>query len=567
MNQTVFDTKQKAQELLDEALSIWRQGNHSDQLEGLKDDPVFQLLMSAVAYQSNITGTEIERLKEQVLDEFVSLLVPYDAGHATPASTVISTMPSNGLGEVMLDSADVFALADAQSVKFIPVLRTRVLGAHVTSVARLDGRRWEVTMNFDAPISDLSYAAFAINDHGFRDLHVYVSGKELPLVRPWEYSELPFSEYFSLEHESYNGTVVYDPSMSVMDVFAIHDLRVFCVRRHSPKEFIPEETTSLKFELEFEGTSRDFTFERAKLVINPVVLVNVSVGEVTLDSRHPIASLTGSSSVDEQLVQVLKPGNDQMYSDVAVSVRRIAADRFNQNSLLRLLLSMLGKIHTDYYAFSRLNMEKMAPLVDSMESQLQQIMSLVLDNPEQNISGTYVMLDNSVRDSKVSVSIKYITTPGARYNSLITEKSRFLTPGDISGEETVQIVPPKQGTDEIDANKGSISSQAQYFIQTGNRIVTPSDIRKFCFKELSGRYGITSNVVSEISVRPQQGDSGRSFGNACGYEIAVRIRLSDTPYVRRIIGNKIPQAELLLEKMMQVRSANIYPIVVTIEIG
>lgn len=566
MNQRVFDTKQKAQELLEEALSIWRQGNHSDQLEGLRDDPVFQLLMSAVAYQSNITSTEIERLKEQLMDEFVSLLMPYDAGHATPASVVVSTMPASGFGEVVLDSTDVFSLAESPSVKFIPLLRTKVIGASVTSLVRLDGRRWEVCLAFDAPVSDLSGFAFAVNDSGFRDLHVYVSGKELPLVRPWEYSELPFSECFSLEHESYNGTVVYDPSMSVMDLFAIHNLRMFCVRKHSPDQFIHEETTSVRLELEFEGVSTGFSFDRTKLVLNPVILTNVSVCEVTLDSKHPIASLTGSSSVGEQLVQVLKPGNDQMYSDVAVSVRRIAAERFNQSSLLRLLQSLLGKVHTDYYAFSRLNMDKVAPLLDSLEEQLQQMVSLVMANPDQNIGGTYVMLDNSVRDSRVSVSIKYITTPGARFNSLITEKALFHTPSTINSAETRQIAPPKQGTDEIDT-KGSISSQAQYFLQTGNRIVTPSDIRKFCLKELSGRYGITSNVVSEISVTPRPGDSGRSSGNGCGYEIAVNVSLSDTPYVRRILGDKVSQVELLLEKMMQVRSANIYPIAVTIEIN
>lgn len=566
MNQKVFDTKQKAQELLEEALSIWRQGNHSDQLEGLRDDPVFQLLMSAVAYQSNITSTEIERLKEQLMDEFVSLLMPYDAGHATPASVVVSTMPASGFGEVVLDSSDVFSLAESPSVKFIPLLRTKVIGASVTSLVRLDGRRWEVCLAFDAPVSDLSGFAFAVNDSGFRDLHVYVSGKELPLVRPWEYSELPFSECFSLEHESYNGTVVYDPSMSVMDLFAIHNLRMFCVRKHSPDQFIHEETTSVRLELEFEGVSTGFSFDRTKLVLNPVILTNVSVCEVTLDSKHPIASLTGSSSVGEQLVQVLKPGNDQMYSDVAVSVRRIAAERFNQSSLLRLLQSLLGKVHTDYYAFSRLNMDKVAPLLDSLEEQLQQMVSLVMANPDQNVGGTYVMLDNSVRDSRVSVSIKYITTPGARFNSLITEKALFHTPSTINSAETRQIAPPKQGTDEIDT-KGSISSQAQYFLQTGNRIVTPSDIRKFCLKELSGRYGITSNVVSEISVTPRPGDSGRSSGNGCGYEIAVNVSLSDTPYVRRILGDKVSQVELLLEKMMQVRSANIYPIAVTIEIN
>jgi len=53
MNAAIFETQQRANEMLREALAIWRQSVRSDLLEGIENDPVFSLLMSAIAYQAN----------------------------------------------------------------------------------------------------------------------------------------------------------------------------------------------------------------------------------------------------------------------------------------------------------------------------------------------------------------------------------------------------------------------------------------------------------------------------------------------------------------------------------
>ena len=95
---------------------------------------------------------------------------------------------------------------------------------------------------------------------------------------------------------------------------------------------------------------------------------------------------------------------------------------------------------------------------------------------------------------------------------------------------------------------------------TNDRIVTPADMKIFCYKELMSRYSIVPKMVSNISVSyAQQQDRV-----ACGYAFYVNIELEENPFVERSFSNKIPQAEMLLERMMAVRSANIYPIFVTI---
>jgi len=62
MKQTIFETRQRANDLLKEAIAIWRQSDQSNRLEGIEDDPVFSLLMMALAYQANEADSEIEHL-------------------------------------------------------------------------------------------------------------------------------------------------------------------------------------------------------------------------------------------------------------------------------------------------------------------------------------------------------------------------------------------------------------------------------------------------------------------------------------------------------------------------
>jgi hypothetical protein len=46
----------------------------------------------------------------------------------------------------------------------------------------------------------------------------------------------------------------------------------------------------------------------------------------------------------------------------------------------------------------------------------------------------------------------------------------------------------------------------------------------------------------------------------------VDILLADNPFVKRSFEEKVSLVEMLLQKMIEVRSTNIYPIVVTIQI-
>ena len=106
------------------------------------------------------------------------------------------------------------------------------------------------------------------------------------------------------------------------------------------------------------------------------------------------------------------------------------------------------------------------------------------------------------------------------------------------------------------------ASMARYYMTTNDRLVTPADIKLFCYTELQTRYGITRSMVKSVTVSHRQ---QQERWNA-GYEILAEIVLKDNTFIRRGFEDKISMAESLMQAMISVRSANIYPINVTIVI-
>lgn len=177
--------------------------------------------------------------------------------------------------------------------------------------------------------------------------------------------------------------------------------------------------------------------------------------------------------------------------------------------------------------------------------------------------GTYLMLRQSEleADRDISLQVNYLTTSGSGPNAHLTPKSTFSVPAGLTAGEGQQIAEPVAGRDTI-TDRQTLATQAHYGMVTHDRIVTPADMRMFCFSELMARYSISSDMIRSVTVRHGL-QEGRD--NA-GYEIWVDILIEGTPFVQRYFADRIPQAELFLQKMIETRSATLYPILVNIRI-
>ena len=554
---------------MQEAIRIWRSSDHPDQLEGIEQDPVFSLLLTALAYQSNELENDLDHMKAEVLEEFSRMLVPYEVGHAIPATAVVQATLQSGLSSMELTQEHIFTLTDTEA-SFIPLLRTRVLNATIRSIVRMDGRRWKVSLKFDSPITDLSGLCFVVKNRSFKDLKVTVKGHILPIVSPWEFSELPLSPCFDIDTVLYNGTQTYNAAVSCLDLFARQNIRMYCVKSHQPNKILPAETESVDLVFEFSGIKDDFVFDRDNLILNSIILVNAEVHTADLTSNTPIVRVAGfqslGSEVDsssQQFLHMLRPSSDQIFGQFPVEVRKMSADRFNQGRLVVLLNTLISRYYTDFYAFQSLREEASDKVIYSLIETLTRMRDAARANAEERIPGVYLMLNPRAADIRndVSLSLTYVTTLGSAINGQLSDNSTFQPPAGFNNASVRLIGTPVPGSDEV-RDQLEEASLSRYYMITNDRLVTPADMKLFCYMELMTRYGITRQMVKSITVsHRQQQDRWEA-----GYEILVEIILNENTFIRRGFEEKIPQAETLMQAMISVRSANIYPVQVTITI-
>lgn len=566
MKQTIFETRQRAEELLREAINIWQQSDDNDKLEGLENDPILKLMITALAYQVNESISDLEAMKDEVLEEYAQLLTPYEIGHAVPATAVISTALLDPISELELNSSCSFTL-NGTDYKFIPLLKTRLLNIKDISIVRIDGRRWKVTMNFSTPTNDLSGFAFAIKNQNFQDVNITLNRQQVPIAKPWDYSELPLSDCFGLDTIIYNRSQTFEASATCLDLFARQNVRIFVIRPHKQSQFTNVETDTFDLIFEFSGINDSFKFDKNNLILNPVILVNAELHNTTLSSQTPVIRVGGYDKNDEQVNQqflhAIRPSEEQLYGNSLIEIRRVAADRFNQGRLVKLLNAVIARYHSDYYAFQNLKGISGDKTMQALQEILSRLVDIARKDQLRQIPGIYILL----RDTKLlqtkdgSVEVGYLTTAGAGINSSLNADCSFIVPTGLNSSQTHQIANPVMGSDEI-TEESAQASLSRYYIATCDRIVTPADIKLFCYNELLTRYGIIRDMIRQITVNRRQ----QIERNGPGYEIVVDILLADNPFVKRSFEEKVSLVEMLLQKMIEVRSTNIYPIVVTIQI-
>ncbi len=563
MRQKIFATQQMAKELQTEAIAIWRQGNHEEYLEGMEKDPVISLLMTALAYQDYAADNELERLKTEVLDDFSRMLIPYELCHAVPASVLVRTETEEKVAKMGLGLGSSFTLSE-NKFNFIPLLNTTVYNANVSSIVRMDARRWKVSLAFKEPVTNLSGLSFLVDNPDFKDLNITIGGKPLSLVKPWDYAELPLSDCFSIDSMLYNRSLAYDATATWFDMFAQHNKRLFVVDSHQPTPLFKWDTDKVDLVFEFIGIQNEFVFDKSQLLLNCVLLVNATLSGATLSAASPVIRIAGyDGNTAESLLHLLRPSSEQLFKDMEFTVRRSATERFNVNSLLKLLHCLLDKYSSDYYAFMQTEQLKNGMDVSRLYQWLKNLAQYIETVPQAFASGVYLLMKKG-RESigeAPSMTVNYLTTAGSQVNAFLNMQSVFNVPAGLSAAGTRVVADPVPGLNEAQG-MDVLESMSRYYMVTGNRLVTPADVKIFCYNELLRRYNLDSSMFRKVAVKNQiHSERGHS-----GFETVVDITLIDDMFVKRSFADKIIQAENVLEKMIEVRSATPYPVHVNIRI-
>lgn len=558
MKQSIFNTRQRAEEIIKEAVTIWQHGFNSEQLEGIEQDPVFSLFLTALAYQANEIDNEVEQLQEEILDELTRMFIPYEKTHPLPATSLVEIQLDDRIPELPLDQQSGFLLPDT-NYGFIPLLKTRVINGEVQSVVRVDNRRWKVSLKLKGAIKQLSGMTFLIGNPHFQDLKLYANGVMLPLIKPWDYTDLPLNECFSLNNMIYNKSLTFQASNTWFDLFAQQNARLFYIDSYKGSD-MPFDKQELIFE--FIGIDDQFTFDKEQLLLNATILANVTQHSITLSSNSPIARLSGENNM-QQFLHLIAPNDNQLYHETPIEIRRVATDRFNAERLTRLASTLISRFSSDYYAFQKIETLREGKFMEQFYTLLKKISDGLSKSSSELTSSVYLLLrnDRGFHPKEVSLQVNYLTTDGSSVNSSLNAKSNFSPLANAYIQSVRKLANPMPGYDEIQ-NENAQSNLARYYMITNDRIVTPADVKILCYNELDRRFGITSEMITNIKVKQVQQAEHHHYG----FETRIYISLTDNAYIKRNFLDKIPMTELILQKMIEVRSTNVFPVVVNIEV-
>ena len=562
MRKKIFATGEMAKELQKEAMAIWRMGSNEEYFEGMENDPVVSLLMTALAYQEYSADNELSRLKNEVLEDFSRMLIPYELCHAKPASVLVQTNTEEGVGKVSLHSGMSFSLSE-NKFNFMPLLDTTVFNANIDSVVRLDARRWKVSINFKEEISSIDGLSFLVNNNKFKDLNISLNGKRISLIKPWHYANLPLSACFSIDSMLYNETLSYDASTTWFDLFAQQNKRMFVVEKYASDDIFTCPVDKIDLVFEFMGITDDFVFDKSQLLINTVLLVNTSQKSATISVNNPLVRIADEEDASEKLLHLMRPSTEQMYKNISFTLRRSAIERFNVEKLLKLLHCLIDKYSTDYYAFMQIDRLKSGLEVNRLYQWLVNLAKYLEESPIAMSSGVYLLLKKGKETllEDESLTIQYLTTQGAAVNPYLSTRAALNVPVGLSMQKTNIVAEPVLGLDEA-VGVDIQNSISRYYMVTNNRLVTPADIKIFCYNELFRRYNIDSSIIRNIVVR----NTIHSERGHCGFETKVEILMIDDVFVKRSLAGKINEVELILQKMIEVRSSTPYPVQVNIRI-
>lgn len=563
-------------ELFKRALEIWERNSHLDiddennPFYKIDQDPVVRLLIAALSHQENQIKREIHSLKDTIVDDFINQTIPPNLIKSIPASSIIQTAKVKGLEQECFADEETPFLIDVpketgktkkmESFRFTPLLRTKIVNAHIDNVNYLENNRWGVGLIFEDPIKDLSGMSFYFPNKKINTLKLLINNNPVPVISPEDSDKLPFTKWFNVNNMLFEKALTFGTTESWYDIFAAWNFSLYYVDSY-PIEHIHEDERDNYIQLVFEIDSPDsyFHLDKEDVLINCVPIVNVEKDSVSLSKEKPIAKVAVEMNYEAEQNQAnrqkqflnLMPPTDNRYELENIVIRRFGAERYNKNELLLQLDAILNRYVSDYAAFRDFEELKDGNKMQKLNLALKDIMEATADDNVPKY-GCYLALnmDNALSLPSKSIRIDYLLTDGQQANGI--ENSKNINASVMfDKKKTSLLLETAGGKDEV-INKEQKKQFSRYAVLTKDRLYTQADLKLFCMKELLHRYNFKQEDIKQINVRKEVLTYSNSRKKIIQIEISL-VEEFETDTDLDTIANA-------LEKMIGARSLSILPV-------
>jgi hypothetical protein len=492
-------------EVVENAIKHWEKEDHNV-FNKMEKDPVVNLLLSALSYQSYDIRKNIEEFRENTIRDLHDRIVPFNLLQPVPAFSIIQTKIKKNHGDLKwrktIDETCSFEFIKNRdrnkNFTFSPLLKTEIIDAECV-IADKNGNENSIFVELQAEqdIKNISGVSFYFESEFPVTIdEIWYAEKKLPLIKPSQYNELPFTQWFNNHHWGLNKNFFLFGSYDYwQEIFLTNTANLYYIGNYNSKKIVFENKKNIELEIVFNSHVDKRNIKTVK--INCIPVVNIEKNEITLNRNNPIQELSSENGEFLQLLYNQDMCNMEKYIN-SFLVRRYGVERYNPQKLLEQLQEISYRYISDYYAFQTIPDLKNSSKIEELQKAVKDILSSI-PNDHKAMKNSYYALLQTQGDDK-DVYLEYLSTSGELANGIKKDEKvtkintvRSLNHDTMENEEIDLTVLDRNQTiliQEVKGGKNSISDETQkedtakYCLLTKDRLVTMADIRSFCYKEL-----------------------------------------------------------------------------------
>jgi len=480
---------------IEKAVKHWKNEHHEASKSMGGNDPVLNLLLTALSYQAFQIEKNIENYEENMLRSLRDRIIPHHLIKPTPAFSIVETQingTSESDSEKIIDETCSFEFEkNKKKYTFFPLLTTKIINAECEEISHNENSI-KINLKSKQSIQNLSGMSFYIDSPEFVEVEkitLVETAQSLPLIKPSQYNELPFTKMFNNRHwfmeetQQLFGTYDY-----WQEVFLTNTTNLYYIDNYNSKDLQIEDQQNIEVEIFFKRDIGDVN----EVKINCIPIVQVKKEEtINLSKANPIKEFETATG---DFLNLLAPepttdheNNFEKYTN-SFLVRQFGIERYNPKILLQQLQEISDRHTSDYYAFQNIDglksQDRLNDLKESVENLLAVLKKTSEDdnwNREIKKNSYYAVLRKNIGEN--NLYINYLTTSGEAANGIKQGEVATKTGSSLNRQKTQLLCETKGGRNSI-SNEIDKENIAKYHLLTNDKLITTADIRAFCYKEL-----------------------------------------------------------------------------------
>ena len=533
-------------EIMRQAIEMWEE---KYELEDIEKDPIVKLLLSALAYQSHSVLQEMDTFKEDTINEFRNKLIPYYLIKPFPAYSIIQTNIKANLKDkiaplttFLVDEKSIFEFGK-KKYPFAPLFITKIIQATVSNQeVNEQANAIELTLACNEVIEDFTGLSFYLEGIGVNeDVEILIDNKQLPVIKPYEYENLPFTDYFQshllLSEDNQLQLGRYD---YWQELYLKHQIQFFYIDSYNPDKIINRNLSPV-FTIRFKNLLKQEYLHDCSVKINCFPVVNVQQNTEYLTDDEPIKKLSSDNCT---FLNLLIDKNLDAHIDDYI-IRHYGIERYSHKELLFQLNDLFNRFISDYYAFKDVKELKKGEKLENIYKTFREILPIIKQDRDDVHPCVYAILklgDKLTRPTE-SVKVNFLTTNCELANGISKGEKPATISEFLDKEKTVLLQDTAGGRNE-ERNEANINHLARYNLLTKDKLVTASDLKAFCYRELKDK-------IRTVSIQNT------------GEQITIQITLKDDFFPEQ---QEKAFYESLIQQQINARSLLCLPVQVTITV-